>query len=212
MERKDFSNLKITVHNTKETAFEHENYVAGIAPNLRGIYATMYFQIPLETKITTDSFSIENTTPEIELSNFLTESFNYIQKQINANITIDTIASKLTFETKVGNNHFDEIAKMRAARMLWSKLIKQFNPKKQSSFTLQINAKIKTSFNAFQAILGGCQCIISKDQKHIFFEEETKILRTIDPWAGSTYVEKRTEEIAIKSWLLFKNKNPKETS
>lgn len=204
MKRKDFSNLEIEVHYKKDTIFEHEQYIAGVAPNLRGIHATMYFQTPLKTKITTDAISKENTTPEIELSNFLAHSLKCIQKEIDANVTIDTIVSKLTFETTIGNNHFDEIAKMRAARMLWSKLIMQFNPKKQTSFALQIKAKIETSFNAFQAILGGCQYIISQDKKHFFFEEETGILKTIDPWAGSTYVDKRTEEIAIKSWLLFK--------
>lgn len=204
MKRKDFSNLEITVQNKKDRIFEHEHYIAGIAPNLRGIYATMYFKTPLETKITTDSFSEEYTTPEIELSTFLTKSLNCIQKGIDANATIDTIVSKLAFETTIGRNHFDEIAKMRAARMLWSKLIKQFNPKNQSSFALHINATIETSFDAFQAILGGCQCIVSKDKKHLFFEEETGILKTIDPWAGSTHVEQRTEEIATKSWLLFK--------
>ena len=204
MKRKDFSNLEITVQNKKDTIFEHEHYSAGIAPNLRGIHATMYFQTPLGTKISKDSFSKENTLPEIELATFLVESLGYIQKEIDANAKIDTIVSKLSFETTIGTHHFDEIAKMRAARMLWSKLLKQFNPKNQGSFALQINATIKTSFDAFQAILGGCQCIISKDKKHLFFEEEIGILKTIDPWAGSTYVEKKTEEIATKSWLLFK--------
>lgn len=204
MKRKDFSNLEITVQNKKDTIFEHEHYSAGTAPNLRGIHATMYFQTPLETKITTATFSKEKRPPEIEVATFLAESLNYIQKEIEANSTIDTIVSKLSFETTIGTHHFDEIAKMRAVRMLWSKLLKQFNPKNQGSFALQINATIETSFDAFQAILGGCQCIISKDKKHLFFEEETGILKTIDPWAGSTYVEKRTEEIATKSWLLFK--------
>jgi len=203
MERKDFSNLEITVHNKKDLIFEHEDYIAGIAPNLRGIHATMYFQTPLETKIATDSFSKKNTTPEIELSNFLIESLNYIQKGIDANISIDIIVSELSFTTKIGNNHIDEIAKMRASRLLWSKLINQFNPKNQHSFALRINARIETCINAFQAILGGCQCIISKDKKHFFFEEETGILKTIDPWAGATFIEKRTEEIATKAWMLF---------
>ncbi len=203
MKRKDFSNLEITVQDKKDTIFEHEQYVAGIAPNLRGIHATMYFQTPLETKISTNSFSKANVAPEIEIATFLAESLNFIQKGINSNTKIDKIVSELSFETKIGKNHFDEIAKMRAVRMLWSKLIKQFNPKNQSSFALDINATIETSFDAFQAILGGCQCVISGDKKHLFFQEETRILKTIDPWAGSTYVEKMTEEIATKAWLLF---------
>jgi methylmalonyl-CoA mutase len=204
MKRKDFSKIKIEVKNEKDSYFEHEDYIAGIAPNLRGIHSTMYFQMPLESKMAIGSFSKENTTPEIELSTFLVESLSFIQKGIEANITIDTIVSELSFETKIGKNHFDEIAKMRAARILWSKLIKQFNPKNQRSFALNINATIDTSFDAFQAILGGCQRITSTNTEHLFFEEEIGILKTIDPWAGSTYVEKRTGEIATKSWLLFK--------
>ncbi|SNR77245.1 methylmalonyl-CoA mutase family protein [Lutibacter flavus] len=204
MKRKDFSNIKIEVKNEKDSYFEHEDYIAGVSPNLRGIHSTMYFQTPLETKISTDTLTKENTTPEIELSTFLAESLSHIRKNIEANYTIDTIAPQLTFETKIGKNHFDEIAKMRAARMLWSKLIKQFNPKNQRSFALTINATVDAPFDAFQAILGGCQSIISKDKDYLFFEEEIEILKTIDPWAGSTYVEKITEKIANKSWFLFK--------
>ena len=204
MKRKDFSNLEITVQNKKETLFEHENYIAGTAPNLRGIHSTMYFQTPLETKISTNYLSKESTTPEIELSLFLTESLNAVKKGIEANLTIDAIVLKLSFETKIGENHFNEIAKIRAARMLWAKLIKQFNPKNQSSLALNISATITSPFNAFQAILGGCQQITAKDTAHLFFEEETAILKTIDPWAGSTFIEKRTEEIANEAWLLFK--------
>tara|TARA_R110001583_G_scaffold43034_2_gene136813 strand:+ start:3655 stop:4284 length:630 start_codon:yes stop_codon:yes gene_type:complete len=204
MKRKDFSKLKITVQKEKDSYFEHEDYIAGVAPNLRGIHSTMYFQKSLETKISINTFSKENSTPEIELSTFLAESLNAIQKGIENNNTIDAIVLELSFETKIGKNHFDEIAKMRAARMLWAKLIKQFNPKNQCSFALKINATIDTSFNAFQAILGGCQRIVSNDKKNLIFVEETGILKTVDPWAGSTFIEKKTEEIATKSWLLFK--------
>ncbi|REE80514.1 methylmalonyl-CoA mutase [Lutibacter oceani] len=204
MKRKDFSKLKITVQKEKDSYFEHEDFIAGVAPNLRGINSTMYLQTPLETKISSDSFTKENITPEIELSIFLNESLRAIEKGFEAKFTIDTIVSELSFETKIGENHFDEIAKMRAARMLWAKLIKQFNPKNQRSFALKINAIITTSFNALPAILGGCQQITSKDTEHLIFIEETGITKTIDPWAGATYLEKRTEEITDKSWLLFK--------
>ena len=49
MKRKDFSKLKIEVQKEKVIHFEHEDYIAGIDPNLRGTYATMYFQTPLKT-------------------------------------------------------------------------------------------------------------------------------------------------------------------
>ena len=85
MKRKDFSKLKIYVQKEKDSYFEHEDFIAGLAPNLRGIYTTMYFQNPLETKILDTSFYKENTTPENELSAFLSESLDVIQKGIEAN-------------------------------------------------------------------------------------------------------------------------------
>jgi len=160
----------------------------------------MYLQYPLKATVLNNIPVSENISPEIELSNFLTESVGFIRNCIKENIAIDTAVSKLTFKTTIGKNHFDEIAKMRAARILWAKMIKAFNPKKQDSLALNIQVSIFNSNHALTAILGGCQSLISNNKIHLFFEEETGITKTVDPWAGSTYLEKRTEEIAKKSW------------
>jgi len=126
-------------------------------------------------------------------------------KKYQKNKSVYQLRKSIKFISKpFENNYFGEIAKMRAVRMVWSKLLIQFKPKNQGLFALHINATIETSFDAFQAILGGCQRVILKDKKHLFFEEETGILKTIDPWEGSTYVEKRTEEIITKSCFIFK--------
>jgi len=204
MKRKDFSKLKIEVQREKELFFEHEDFIAGVAPFLRGIHSTMHLQTPLKTTLLIDSPIQENTTPEIELANFLAESFNYIQNCIQKNISVDNAVSELTFQTTISKNHFDEIAKMRAARMLWAKMIKSFNPKNQDSLAMKINATVNNTIDTSVAILGGCQSLASKEDSHLFFEEETGILKTVDPWAGSFYIEKKTEYIANEAWLLFK--------
>jgi len=204
MKRKDFSKLKVEVQKEKKFYFEHEDYIAGVPPYLRGIYATMYLEEPLKKATAQDIPSQENTTPEIEISNFLSKSYHLIQNNLQENTPIDTIISKLSFHTTINKNHFDEIAKMRAARILWASMIKLFNPKKQESFALNIHASIHNSTETLTAIMGGCQSITSKDMSHLFFEEETNILKTVDPWAGSYYIEKRTEDIANTAWQLFK--------
>lgn len=204
MKRKDFSKLKIEVQREKELFFEHEDFIAGVAPFLRGIHSTMHLQTPLKTTLLIDSPIQKNTTPEIELANFLTESFNAIQDCIQNNIPVDNAVSELTFQTTISKNHFDEIAKMRAARMLWAKMIKSFNPKNQDSLAMKINATVNNTIDTSVAILGGCQSLASKEDSHLFFEEETGILKTVDAWAGSFYIEKKTEYIANEAWLLFK--------
>jgi methylmalonyl-CoA mutase N-terminal domain/subunit len=204
MKRKDFSKLKVEVQKEKDSYFEHEDYIAGAPPYLRGIYATMYLQEPLKKGTAQDIPLQENMTPEIEISNFLSKSYHLIQNNLQENIPIDTIISKLSFHTTINKNHFDEIAKMRAVRILWAGMIKLFSPKKQESFALNIYASIHNSTETLTAIMGGCQSITSKDKSHLFFEEETNILKTVDPWAGSFYIEKRTEDISNTAWQLFK--------
>jgi len=207
MKRKDFSKLKIEVQNSKDKHFEYEDYIAGAPPFLRGIHTTMYIQTPFKTTNLNNTPISENNFSEIELANFLTESFNTIKNSLQENISIDKAVSKIYFQTIIDKNQFDEIAKFRAARLLWAKMINGFNPKKQESLALKIASVINTSEHALSAILGGCQSLASNETTHLFFEEETGILNTIDPWAGSTYLEKRTEEITNKAWAIFKKEN-----
>ena len=68
-------------------------------------------------------------TCDIELAYTLADGLEYIKKGLAAGMDIDTFAPRLSFFWAIGMNHFMEIAKMRAARMLWAKLVKQFNPK-----------------------------------------------------------------------------------
>lgn len=174
-------------------------------------------------------------TADIELAYTLADGLEYIRTGLAAGMKIDEFAPRLSFFWAIGMNHFMEIAKMRAGRMLWAKLLKQFNPKDEKSLALRthcqtsgwslteqdpFNNVARTAIEASAAAFGGTQSLhtnaldeaialptdfsarIARNTQ-IFLQEETKITKTVDPWAGSYYVEKLTDEITKKAWELI---------
>ena len=174
-------------------------------------------------------------TADIELAYTLADGLEYIRTGLAAGMDIDTFAPRLSFFWAIGMNHFMEIAKMRAARMLWAKLVQQFNPKDEKSLALRthcqtsgwslteqdpFNNVARTTIEAAAAAFGGTQSLhtnaldeaialptdfsarIARNTQ-IYLQEETKICKTVDPWAGSYYVESLTAEIAEKAWALI---------
>ncbi|WP_299275166.1 methylmalonyl-CoA mutase [uncultured Psychroserpens sp.] len=174
-------------------------------------------------------------TCDIELAYTLADGLEYIKKGLEAGMDIDTFAPRLSFFWAIGMNHFMEIAKMRAARMLWAKLVSQFNPKNPKSLALRthcqtsgwslteqdpFNNVARTTIEAAAAAFGGTQSLhtnaldeaialptdfsarIARNTQ-IFLQEETGITKTVDPWAGSYYIEKLTDDIAQKAWTLI---------
>lgn len=113
-------------------------------------------------------------TPEIELAYTLADGLEYIRKGIEAGMDIDSFAPRLSFFWAIGMNHFTEIAKMRAGRMLWAKIVSQFNPKNQKSLALRthcqtsgwslteqdpFNNVARTAVEAMAAAFGGTQSL-----------------------------------------------------
>jgi len=171
-------------------------------------------------------------TADIELAYTLADGLEYLRTGVKAGIDIDSFAPRLSFFWAIGMNHFMEIAKMRAARMLWAKLVKQFHPMNPKSMALRTHSQTsgwslteqdpfnnvaRTSIEAMAAALGHTQSlhtnamdeaialptdfsarIARNTQLHL--QEETQICRSLDPWAGSYYVESLTHEIAHKAW------------
>jgi len=80
-------------------------------------------------------------TADIELAYTLADGLEYLRTGINAGLDIDDFAPRLSFFWAIGMNHFMEIAKMRAARMLWSKIVAQFNPKNPKSLALRTHCQ-----------------------------------------------------------------------
>jgi len=171
-------------------------------------------------------------TADIELAYTLADGLEYLRAGVNAGMDIDSFAPRLSFFWGSGMNHFMEIAKMRAARMLWAKIVKQFNPKNPKSMALRthtqtsgwslteqdpFNNVARTCVEALGAALGHTQSLhtnaldeaialptdfsarIARNTQ-IYLQEETDITRSVDPWAGSYYVERLTKEIAEKAW------------
>ena len=174
-------------------------------------------------------------TCDIEMAYTLADGLEYIRAGINAGMNIDQFAPRLSFFWAIGMNHFMEIAKMRAARMIWAKLIKQFNPKNPKSLALRTHSQTsgwslteqdpfnnvgRTCIEAMAAGLGHTQSLhtnaldeaialptdfsarIARNTQ-IYLQEETNITRSVDPWAGSYYVESLTNDIAHRAWKLI---------
>jgi methylmalonyl-CoA mutase len=113
-------------------------------------------------------------TAEIELAYTLADGLEYIRKGIEAGMDIDAFAPRLSFFWAIGMDHFTEIAKLRAARMLWAKIVKKFNPKNQKSLALRthcqtsgwslteqdpFNNVARTTIEAMAAAFGGTQSL-----------------------------------------------------
>ena len=80
-------------------------------------------------------------TADIELAYTLADGLEYLRAGINAGMSIDAFAPRLSFFWAIGMNHFMEIAKMRAGRMLWAKIVKQFEPKNTKSLALRTHSQ-----------------------------------------------------------------------
>ena len=171
-------------------------------------------------------------TNDIEMAYTLADGLEYLRTGVKAGIPVDNFAPRLSFFWAIGMNHFMEIAKMRAARMIWAKLVKQFEPKNPKSLSLRthcqtsgwslteqdpFNNVARTCIEAMGAALGHTQSLhtnaldeaialptdfsarIARNTQ-IYIQEETNVCRSIDPWAGSYYIESLTNELAHKAW------------
>ncbi len=171
-------------------------------------------------------------TADIELAYTLADGLEYLRAGVNAGMDIDTFAPRLSFFWAIGMNHFMEIAKMRAGRLLWAKIVKSFGAKNPKSLALRTHSQTsgwslteqdpfnnvgRTCIEAMGAALGHTQSLhtnaldeaialptdfsarIARNTQ-IYIQEETKICKEIDPWAGSYYVEALTNELMEKAW------------
>ncbi|MEO0572571.1 MAG: methylmalonyl-CoA mutase [Bacteroidota bacterium] len=171
----------------------------------------------------------------MEIAYTLADGIEYIRTGLKTGLKIDEFAPRLSFFWGIGMKHFVEIAKMRAARMLWAKLVKAFNPQNEKSLMLRTHSQTsgwslteqdpfnnvaRTTIEAMAAAFGGTQSLhtnaldeaialptdfsarIARNTQ-IYLQQETHITKTVDPWAGSYYVEKLTKEIANEAWELI---------
>lgn len=174
-------------------------------------------------------------TADIELAYTLADGLEYLRSGIAAGLNVDQFAPRISFFWAIGMNHFMEVAKMRAGRLLWAKLVKQFDPKNEKSLALRthcqtsgyslteqdpFNNVARTCIEAMAAVLGGTQSLhtnaldeaialptdfsarIARNTQ-LLLQEEIDLTRSVDPLAGSYYLESLTAQLAEKAWKLI---------
>ena len=215
-------------------------YIYPPAPSMRiiaDIFEYTAKHMPKFNSISISGYHMQEAgaTASIELAYTLADGLEYLRAGIQAGMAVDTFAPRLSFFWAVGMNHFMEIAKMRAGRLLWSKLVAQFEPKNEKSLALRthcqtsgwslteqdpFNNVARTCIEAMAAIFGGTQSLhtnaldeaialptdfsarIARNTQ-IYLQKETGITDLIDPWGGSYYVEKLTEDLVTEAWKLI---------
>ncbi|MFH0755911.1 MAG: methylmalonyl-CoA mutase [Bacteroidota bacterium] len=201
------------------------------------IFAFTSLKMPKFNSISISGYHMQEAgaTADIELAYTLADGLEYLRTGVAAGIDIDAFAPRISFFWAIGMNHFMEIAKLRAARMLWARIVKKFNPKNPKSMALRTHSQTsgwslteqdpfnnvaRTAVEAMAAALGHTQSLhtnaldeaialptdfsarIARNTQ-LYLQEETEICRSLDPWAGSYYVETLTHEIAQRAWELI---------
>jgi methylmalonyl-CoA mutase len=215
-------------------------YIYPPAPSMRiiaDIFAYTAQHMPRFNSISISGYHMQEAgaTASIELAYTLADGLEYLRAGINAGMDVDSFAPRLSFFWAIGMNHFMEIAKMRAGRLLWSKLVSQFNPKSEKSLALRthcqtsgwslteqdpFNNVARTCIEAMAAGFGGTQSLhtnaldeaialptdfsarIARNTQ-IYLQQETGMTDIIDPWGGSYYIEKLTQELVDEAWKLI---------
>ena len=215
-------------------------YIYPPAPSMRiisDIFAYTSKHMPKFNSISISGYHMQEAgaTAAIELAYTLADGLEYIRAGIAAGMDIDSFAPRLSFFWAIGMNHHMEIAKLRAGRLIWSKIVKQFQPKSDKSLALRTHCQTsgwslteqdpfnniaRTCIEALGAVLGGTQSLhtnaldeaialptdfsarIARNTQ-IYIQEEIGVTSFIDPFGGSYYIEKLTEELVNEAWELM---------
>lgn len=234
-------NLKGTIQNDILKEFMVRNtYIYPPQPSMKiisDIFRYTAEQMPKFNSISISGYHMQEAgaSADLELGYTLADGLEYLRTGLKAGLEIDDFAPRLSFFWGIGMNHFMEIAKMRAARMLWAKIVKQFNPKNPKSMALRTHCQTsgwslteqdpynnvsRTCIEALSAVFGGTQSLhtnaldeaialptdfsakIARNTQ-LYLQKEANVTSVVDPWAGSFYIEKLTQQIADKAWTLI---------
>ncbi len=212
-------------------------YIYPPQPSMRiisDIFAYTSARMPRFNSISISGYHIQEAgaTADLELAYTLADGVEYIRAGLDAGLTIDQFAPRLSFFWAVGMNFFMEVAKMRAARALWARLVAQFEPQNPKSLSLRTHSQTsgwsltaqdvynnvqRTCIEAMAATQGHTQSLhtnaldeaialptdfsarIARNTQ-LLLQQESGTTGTIDPWAGSYYVERLTHDLAEKAW------------
>ena len=212
-------------------------YIYPPGPSLRiisDIFAYTSERMPKFNSISISGYHMQEAgaTQDLELAYTLADGVEYVRAGIKAGLDVDKFAPRLSFFWGIGMNFFMEVAKMRAARLLWAKLMKEFDPKDPRSLSLRahcqtsgwslaaqdvFNNVARTCVEAMAATQGHTQSLhtnaldealalptdfsarIARNTQ-IVLQQESGTTRIADPWGGSFYVERLTDDLARKAW------------
>ena len=212
-------------------------YIYPPEPSMRiisDIFAFASERMPRFNSISISGYHIQEAgaTQDLELAYTLADGIEYIRAGKAVGLDVDVFAPRLSFFWAIGMNFFMEVAKMRAARLLWARLVKDQgaqNPKSLSlrthsqtsgwSLTAQdvFNNVVRTGIEAMASTQGHTQSLhtnaldeaialptdfsarIARNTQ-LLIQQESGTCRTVDPWAGSAYVERLTHDIAARAW------------
>ncbi|MCW2754084.1 MAG: mutB 1 [Marmoricola sp.] len=212
-------------------------YIYPPAPSMRiisDIFAYTAQKMPRFNSISISGYHIQEAgaTNDLELAYTLADGVEYIRAGLDAGIDIDAFAPRLSFFWAIGMNFYMEIAKMRAARALWARLVADFNPTNPKSLSLRTHSQTSgwslTAQDVFNNVQRTCIEAMAATQGHtqslhtnaldeaialptdfsariarntqLLLQQESGTTGTIDPWAGSYYVEKLTHDLANRAW------------
>ena len=206
---------------------------AGSMRIISDIFAYTSANMPKFNSISISGYHMQEAgaTQDLELAYTLADGVEYIKAGLAAGLTIDQFAPRLSFFWAIGMNFFMEIAKMRAARLIWAKLVKEFEPKSDKSLPLRTHSQTsgwsltaqdvfnnvtRTCIEAMAATQGGTQSLhtnaldealalptdfsarIARNTQ-LFLQQESGTTRIIDPWGGSYYVERLTQDLVARA-------------
>ena len=176
----DIKNLKGTIQNDILKEFMVRNtYIFPPKPSMRiisDIFKYVSKEMPKFNSISVSGYHMQEAgaSAEIELAYTLLNGLEYLRTGIEAGLKIDDFAPRISFFWGIGMNFFTEIAKMRAGRLLWAKIVKSFNPKNPKSMSLRAHCQTsgwslteqdpynnicRTAIEALGAVLGGTQSL-----------------------------------------------------
>lgn len=215
-------------------------YVYPPTPSMRIVADIIEFasaEMPKFNSISISGYHMQEAGANLvqELAYTLANGREYVRAAIGRGMDVDAFAGRLSFFFAVGMNFFLEVAKLRAARLLWSRIMSEFNPAKPRSKMLRMHCQtsgvslqeqdpynnvVRTAYEAMSAVLGGTQSLHTNSldeaialptefsariarNTQLVLQEETGVTKTVDPLAGSYYVESLTAEIAGKAWEML---------
>ncbi len=230
--------LQGTIQNDILKEFMVRNtYVYPPGPSMRiigDIFAYTAKRMPKWNSISISGYHMQEAgaTADLELGYTLADGLEYVRTGIAAGMHVDDFAPRLSFFFAIGMDFFVEVAKLRAARWLWSRIVSRFDPKNERSLALRTHCQtsgwslaaqdpwnnvVRTAIEAMAATQGHTQSLHTNSldealalpseasariarNTQLVLQLESGTTRPIDPWGGSYYVERLTQELAEKAW------------